>query len=307
MKKMNFPGIVFALALCALFMVSEVAWAGKPRKYHSEYGWATFTDSGTMIKSDGKGTYIDCTLGGEDFVKVDLYDDDGSIRSIDIICGRMEYYHPTYPVSSRRLMLCFDVQGNKIPENYVGNEAVYDILKEWQYPQGTYQYRSANPGYLNDGSVHAEIYLDPSSSLIVFVVDPGSSGTDPKAITDKTVNEFYSRDAEGLDYRDTSEYGESGGLIFYRIPYDGGFNVVKDPGSRTWTIKPNPGTAWLYVMKRIKYYISPKVWRYKVVDVYLATYGTLPSFEVTVSLPSSNPSPGKHNTLSSAWGEIKAK
>ena len=168
--------------------------------------------------------------------------------------------------------------------------------------------RSATPGYIDDRSVHAEIYTKGEGhGVINFLVDPESSGTHAKAITDKSVNEFYPNgsnslvDDENMNYRDTSEYGESG-LIFYRLSYANGFHI--EQSDRTWVIMPNAGEAKLSVNK----YRSAKS-QGASRTIYLATYAAVP-FELTVSLDSltdRNLAPRKYQALSTTWGEIKER
>jgi len=311
-KFISFERILVACVISILLIgFVSISWAKKPSQppsYHPEYGYAMLDDS-MAIQSDGGGQYTDCTKGGEDFVQVEIYyDDSGKFRTIDVVLGRMEYFHPGEPVSTRRVNLCFDVLGSKIPENYVDNEAVYDILKQYKDSSGNYQDRNDNPltNFIDDKSVHAEIYANETGAAVInFVVDPGSDCLSDKAIDDKRVNDFYTWDDPNLNYKDTAEAeygGVEAGQIFYSLSYANGFNVVQS--GRTWEITPKDGEVKLSVRK----YRGPSS-NGACRRIYLATYTSVP-FKLTVSLDplagGSNQAPRRHGTVSTTWGEIKS-
>ena len=310
-KFISFEKVLVACVISILLIGSvSISWAKKPSQppsYHPEYGYAILDDT-MEIRSDDGSQYTDCTKGGEDFVQVEIYDDSGKFRTIDVVLGRMEYFHPGERVSERRVNLCFDVLGSIIPENYVGNEAVYDILKQYKDSSGDYQDRNGDPftNFIDDNSVHAEIYVrETGIGVINFVVDPKSDCLSDKAIDDKRVNDFYLWDDPNLNYKDTAEPeygGVEAGQIFYTLSHANGFNVVQN--GRTWEITPKGGEVTLSVRK----YRNPNgkgVCR----GIYLATYPSVP-FKLTVSLDpltgGSNQAPGRHDTVSTTWGEIKS-
>ena len=310
-------GIVLVSCILALLLAIEVgfisvALAKKPekppgqekkpphkREYRTEYGYAMLQGEGNAIENDNKGQYMDCTLGGEDLVQIDIYNDDNSLRFIEVYAGKMTYHHPTFPPSTRRVNFLFDIDGGiKTPE-YVDNKAVYDILL--QYRDGTYIDRSPD-NFLDDGTVHAPIivYTNPDTKdRVQFVVDPGYDGMDAKAITQATVDSFYDDD-KNAGYWNTGEsrYGEAGQII-YSLYYDSKFIVAG--GYPTWTITAS-GSAKLGVGR----YSGKGKGAHKV--VHLSEYSTVP-FQLIVSVNSLVPplAPGKNNTLSISWGELKAR
>jgi len=314
-------GIASLACVLALLLAIEagfipVALAGKPekppgqekkpphkREYRTEYGYAILQDGdGDVIKSDGKGQYVDCTLGGEDLVQLDIYNDDNSLRFIEVYAGKMTYHHPTFSPSTRRVNFLFNIDGGiKTPE-YMNNKAVYDILLQYKDVSGAYIDRSPD-NFLDDGTLHAPIvvYTNPDTKdRVQFVVDLGYDGKEPKAITQAAVDSFYDND-ENADYWDTGEsrYGEAGQVI-YTLYYDSKFIVAS--GYPTWTVTAS-GSAKLGVGR-----YSGKGGRGAHKVVYLSEYSALP-FQLIVSVNSLEPSfaPRKNNTLSSSWGELKAR
>jgi len=298
-------GFLFIFILSVLFIVTiSSSWAGKPPSSPSiAYGYAKLDDSqGMAVKSDYKGQYIDCSkAGGEDFVEINYFTNDGSYQKIDVVLGRMKNYHPEYPVSLRRLNLCFNVLGGT-KTNYVGNEAIYDILEKYKIGDNPF-YRSSDlinkPGYIDGNSVHAQIFTSVVGSPVInFMVDPTSTCDSDLAISDKKINEFYDWDDPNLNYTDTYEYGE-GGQTFYRLTYTAGFNVVTSSDKRTWTITPKDGTVELSV-KKYKSLSSNGAAR----TIVLATYDAVP-FRLTVWLDPTTGAPRKQDTVSTTWGDIK--
>ena len=322
MKGTKFWGIGLILMACILTLLlageigfTSVAWAKKPpdngkpshrREYRTEYGYAMLRDgNGDVIKSDGLGQYKDCTLGGEDLVQIDIYNDDNSLRFVDVYAGKMTYHHPDYSPSSRRVNFHFNIHGGTKTSAYEDNKAVYDILR-WYRDGDTYVERSSHSGFLDDNSVHASIFMYVNGKdKIQFMVDAGHEGTDPKAITQAAVDAFYDDDVDGY-YWDTSEYDE-GGQIIYTLRYgDNGFDVVPID----W--EGDKPVTWVITTKNLEP-VKLTVCRYSKVGkgmrrvTCLSEYSAAP-FQFTVSLKSlTQLAPKKDNNLSSSWGKIKVK
>jgi len=290
--------------------IVSTSWAGKPSQpvILTNYGYAKLDDS-MAIRSDGIDKnndgiidqYADCSKGGKDFIQVNYPQNpnDGAYLKIRVVIGKMAYFPNTSIISDRYIKLCFDVLGNPIAENLAGNEAIYNILK--QYKNGnSYVDRSNNIGYIDDNSVRAEIFTSVSGGggVINFLVDPSPNAdcSDSKAINDTRINTFYDWDAPNLNYTDTTENGE-GGQTFYRLNYVNGFDVVRN--GLTWTITPKPSEVKLSVQK-YKSLNSSGASRI----IYLATYASVP-FKLTVSLDPLQ-APRKHETVSTTWGDIRA-
>jgi hypothetical protein len=327
MKKINFLGIVFAIALCALFIVSEVVWAKKPPKPEPpspptsiKYGYAMFRDGvGDVIQSDNGDPYVDCHNGGEDVVWISQ-NGNGSLNWVEFYPGKLYYHYLEDSPSNRSVKFCFNVSAITAQTPPSGETAVLEILR-WYKDTGGYVERSTDhPGYLDDGSIHAPIMVHiagQDGDVVQFVVDTlgdvNSPGTDPKAITQEKVDEYYPDD-KSVDYLDTQDLPEPeeepAKYIIYFLNYGvGGFTVTEVDWVRkkpvTWIISAT-GNPKLYV--KLENWYGNKIY---LVEEYPEN---LP-FEFAVSL---NPldtyptggisgAPGKDSTLSATWGENKAK
>jgi hypothetical protein len=242
-----------------------------------------------VVWSDDGRQYIDRDIVGEDRIKITT-DSTGALVSIEAAMGQTRKPSKEDPVgykSTRRVRFQFKVaDGTPIfPES---KKAVYDILVARERKRGTL-----------DGIVHFAVWWWKSEGLVnqvAFIIDPGYDGTAPDAITQKAVNDFYPDDTN--ENYCTGDYGH----VCYYLGYPG---YPKPPsltpvgGPTTWTIEPS-GPVTLYVWKSVGRKGSSV---FEKVD--LATYTSLP-FQLTVS---TGPlaAPRKHNTLSTTWGEIKAK
>jgi len=309
MNRTRISVIRIVVCILSLLLIVEagfvsVAWT-KPRTFHIVSGYAKFRDSTSdMIRSDLKDQYMDCyAVGGtgEDRLLLYIYDDTGDLFFVKFFAGRMTYFYPERPPSSRRVNFGFD-----FPESTVKN-AVYDILFQWKDKAGSYQ-RS-----LNDNTIHANIYVkDGGIDVFEFVVDPGWEGTDPKAITQATVDAFYPNDTN-WDYEDTSESDERN-QILYRLDYGSnafrfdpvGYDSAGKP--KTWLVVPpdNSSPVKLQVARRNR----------KDIIVYLAEFPNGLPFQFAVSRESlenfngfdiSNGAPGKNSNISTTWGELKSE
>jgi len=335
-------GIRITLAACvlALLLAGEagfisVAWAGKPdhaRRTRTEYGYAMFRDGATdAIRSDGRDSnddsivdpYVDCNIGGEDLVKIVLYDDN-TLKYVEVYFGKMTYHYPDFDASSRRVHFWFDIDDAQMLEGYyMGHEAVYDILVS-ETPSGTRRGNPANDAYyLNDGCIHfpIKVYADGSVDWVQFAVDRGYQGSeDDGAITQDAVDNFYKDPADNIDYWDTSTYEPEPGQIIYSLDYVNGFDVTRVHGGEdgeldTWIFTTRLPPVNLFVEEYI-YSSKGKSGKERRVGketVYLAEYSELP-FEIAVSLDplteypvQSSQAPRRHNTLSTLWGKIKVR
>ena len=311
MRETKFFGIRMVLVVCTmtLLLAGDVglfssAWAkGKPPgkgelEYHTESGYAKLRDGdGDVIRSDDGRQYIDKHIAdGEDQVEFLIYDATSALYQSNTFMGEVENQ------STRKVNFLFDFLNDAVTKPGEG-QAVYDILA---WTDGTRSSRRGNlvgsKYYPNDGTVHLKVTIAETreqgvfKGLVPFVVDPGWGGTNPNAITQTAVNNFYGDDQD-VNYK-TNTLGH----IIYYLDYDNGFTI--EGGYPTWTFILNPGPVRLTVVftKRKGKAPGGSV-------VTLATYDYLP-FQLTVSLndlSSSSPAPRKHNTLSTIWGKIKAK
>jgi len=320
MKGTKFCGLRIALAACILALLLAVeagfvftASAGKPPNppTSTKYGYVMFRDAtGDVIQSDGRGQYIDCLNGGEDVVWVNVRNNDGSLNWVEFYPGKMTYHYPLYSPSPRRVNFHFNVSNIPADQGRTG-KAVRDILRWYKDTDGSYKERSANPGYLDDNSVHAPIMVheaEQDGDVVQFVVDPGYLGNDLRAITQTTVDGYYSGAEDDVDYHDTSVYGEAG-QIFYFLNYGvGGFNVTPVQWDRkkkpiTWTISPtDTSNPKLYV--KLTDFNGGKVF---LVDSYTVNlpFAFAVSLNPLTTYPGVRGAPRKDSTLSTTWGEIK--
>jgi hypothetical protein len=195
-------------------------------------------------------------------------------------------------------------------------DGVHDILRWYRDKDGSYKERckdsadSATLGFIDDKSLHTPVCVHSfPTDRIQFVIDPNAKpdvyGTDPKAITLEREQAFYTTPDDDGPYWYT--YDEPANYIVYNLDYGSGGFVVKvaqtDPKTKkpvTWTIsaigKPVRLFVWLLDLPT---------------EIELMRYPDGLPFEFAVSL---NPltsyvkaAPRKDSTLSSPWGEIKAK
>ncbi len=290
------------------------AWAVKPDKppgqekepeYTTVYGYAMLADrDGDRIRSDGQGQYVDCTLGGKDFVEMEIYND-GSLKRVEVYCGKITHHHPGCVPSTRRAIFDFDVYTDAIVTPGEGM-AVYDILR-WYRQDGEYVPRDLNEESGPDikGTVHAVIHMNANErEKIQFVVDPSHDGQDPKAITQSAVDAFYDDD-KNIDYWNNSQFGEPGQIVYSLYYGDDGFDIHaegEDGSIDTWEITPkgiDPVILGAYRQKPGPPGITE-----------LARYDAVP-FQLIVSLNSfeeEDPAaPGKHDSLSALWGKMKTQ
>jgi hypothetical protein len=266
---------VLALVLVAEAGFISVAWAKPPfAETKTSYGYAKLTDTTAyVIQSDDGRQYIDKNVrkaGGEDMVEITTKKATGEyVKSTTILGIVNDPYR-----SSRRVRFLFDIgSGTRLIEY---PKAVYDILLARGTPDGTVHFRVVDDT------------TDATKDNVAFIIDPGYAGTDPNAITQTTVNGFY-----GDDIDEDYQLSVNGHVIYY-LGYQSGIEAVGT--NPTWTFAPSGGTT-LYVKKKDT--LDP---------VPLATYASVP-FQLTISLKSLavSAAPRKHSTLSTAWGEIRAK
>ncbi|MBM3238339.1 hypothetical protein FJZ31_18765 [Candidatus Poribacteria bacterium] len=317
MKGTKFFGLRIALAACILALLLAVeagfvstALAGKPPNppTSTKYGYVMFRDAtGDVIRSDGRGQYIDCQKGGEDVVWINVRNNDGSLNWVEFYPGKMYYHHPSFPPSTRRIKFLFNVSA--ISTGQTGN-AVRDILRWYKGEDGAYNERSTNPGYLEDNSLHAPIFVNgtklgfDSDGFVQFVVEPdvSSPGTDAKAITQAKVDDYYSGD-DNVTYWST--INEPVRYIIYTLDYSG-FTVTPVQWDRkkkpvTWTIEAT-GNPVLYV--KLTDFNGGKVF---LVDSYTVNlpFAFAVSLNPLTTYPRVSGAPRKDSTLSTTWGEIK--
>jgi len=298
----KFKSVLFILIFSTLLIATiSSSWSAKPIQPITEGGYARFDDSDSMaIQSDRGGIYKDCSKGGKDYVQVTYMPPNYSYLKINMVLGKMENYPDTSIISNRFIRFCFNVLGNRIDSSYINNKAVYDILRQYRDGSG-YHDRSANPGFIDDDSVRAQIFASNVSGgisgVINFLVDPSPDAkcTEPEAINNEKIDLFYDDDPPNLRYTDTATYGE-GGQTFYRLDFANGFDVIH-VSDRTWTIEPKDGEMTLSVLKyKNKKGVSE--------TVYLATYTAI-TFKITVSLDQLSGAPRKHEIATITWGNIK--
>jgi hypothetical protein len=321
MKKGKILTVLILLAVCLLFLLMAdqsgfipAAWAKKPDKppgqekepeYTTVYGYAMLANrDGDKIQSD-LGQYIDCTLEGEngkDFVEMEIYNNDSSLKRVEVYCGKITYHHPDCDPSTRRAIFDFAVY----TESETTGNAIYDILR-WYRENGDYvERRTDAPGFLEEDSVHAVIHMNADErEKIEFVVDPSDDGQNPRAITQSAVDAFYDDD-KNIDYWNTSQFDEPGQIIYSLYYGNDGFDISatdrdEDGSLDTWVLTPkNPDPVILGAYRQKPG--PPGI-------TELARYDAVP-FQLIVSLNSLEnypAAPGKHDSLSALWGKIKTQ
>lgn len=309
-KRIFLTVCVFAMILAIGAGFINFAWAAKPPRFHIEPGYAKFRDAeADMIRSDNENQYMDCyaPIPGEERLLLYITDDTGDLFVVKFFVGRISYFYPEKPPSTRTVNFWLDFPS---PNPSVKN-AVYDILFQWKDVLGNLQPRS-----LNDNTIHANMYIhddEAGISIFEFLVDPGYEGSDPKAITQTTVDAFYSDDTN-WDYEDVSQSGEYG-QILYRLDFGNNlfeFEPVEYDNAgkpKTWIIKP------LGTSSMVRLNVTKNLNRGKKTVIYLADIPNGVPFQLAVSresldgfiFPLSSGAPRRNSTLSAVWGDIKAK
>jgi len=321
------------LTICIFILITQlvsVALAAKPqppppRTYSVKCGYAILEDgNGNVITSDGFGQYIDIEkvttetvylengVKRGDKIRVLNYDDNGDLIWLRAFIGKPEMLkNSTGYRSPRRVNFNFDLYKDAKTRPGEGM-AVYDILSNITAggdPRGN---PVGDKHYLNDKTVHfvvaigsCDFFGDGTQARAMFMVDPGCVA-DPPAISQTSVNAFYSGDGDPAYW--TSIQGAeitSGDLdahdqIAYHLLVNQ-LNVAvthKTNGvADKWEITPKRGPVTLQVYKDTgTTYVA----------VPLATYASIP-FKVTLSLNPSNLAPPKEKTSTTLWGEIKSR
>lgn len=292
MRETKFFGTVMACVLALLLAVfaasAKPPWAGAEK----EYGYARLTDVGPyVVWSDDGLQYIDKNIedaDGEDEIEITINKKTGELVKSKTLLGIVNDPYN----SSRRVRFLFDIY-NGASTTLGEGAAAYDILVWTDISRSTR--RDLNAG---DGTVHFRVMDDVDD--VAFIVDPGWEGTDPAAITQTTVNNFYP------DPNDDETYKVSvNGHVIYYLDYPSG--ITAEGTNPTWTIGPS-GSPTLYVLRQKEEPMgkSGKV-RTSWERMDLATYGSIP-FQLTISLDSleGNQAPGSLKALSTLWGKIKA-
>jgi hypothetical protein len=326
MKKGTFNKVT--LLFCVVILSSwaiSVAVAGKPADkgkpsftYSRYSGYVMLRDGNQdLIRSDNLGEYADCGNGGTDLVEVGVWDD-GTFKYVYFYPGVMEkpfYECDPGTFSTRRVKFHFNVSGIPIsqepPAGDPAGNAVQQILR-WYRDAGVYKERSVD-GFITDNSLHAPICVYRTGhSKIQFVIDPAPTaetpGSDPEAVTQESVDDYYATTEDNVTYWCTSD--EPAPYVIYHIEYDKrGFEVEPvdwdaDGKPVTWIArtkaKKGKSPAQLYVIKD----------NADGAKVYLTDYPNLP-FEFAVSLfpfngyPGGNLAPARHSSISTTWGDIK--
>jgi len=307
MKSGKFTKVVLLFCIMSLGIIS-VSLAGKPVTTFTSYpGYVMFRDSSQdKIWSDGVRIYADCSKGGTDMVEICTWDD-GTFKYVNFYPGVMQksFYNCAFGTfSSRSVKFKFNVSG--IVGSQATGNAVRDILR-W-YKAGSE--RTTSLGYIDDNSLHAPILVYRTGhSQLQFVPDPDPQNANEKAITQGSVNNYYTGDTDIIYWctRTEPDY-EPKPYVIYNFDFGAqeGFEVLTVVNGRTWIVRTKSRRAnnpvRLYVIKN----------DYNGEKVYLTSYASLP-FEFAVSLdpfsnneyPSLSQAPPRIDNISTTWGEIK--
>jgi len=326
------------LTICVFILTIQfisVALAKKPenpppRPYSVKYGYAILEDgNGNVITSDGHDQYVDIekvtssdTIYWEgdtkrgDKIRVLSYDDDGELIWLRAFIGKPEMLeNSTGYRSPRRVKFNFDLYKDATTPRPGEGMAVYDILSKITANGFARGNLVGDKHYLNDETVHfvvaigsCDFFGEGAQTRAMFMVDPGCVAEDPLAISQTSVNEFYTGDGDpsywtsiqGASTTD-GDYDAHDQIAYHLLVNQ--LNVVAfdtdgDKKDDKWEITPNEGPVTLQVYKDIGRR-NPKY-----VAVQLATYPSI-LFKVILSL---NPPPGappKEKTSTTLWGEIK--
>ncbi len=310
MKKGKFF-TVFMFSYILSLTLASIAFGGKPSfNYYPQPGYVMFNDSTQyVIRSDGGGVYADCSYDGTDMVQLSIWDD-GTFQGLHFYPGVMQksFYNCAFGTFSlRRVNFYFNVSGITAtqPAGDQNGNAVLEILR-WINESG--DFRTDASGFINDGSLHVPMDLYRTGhAWIQFGIDPTPSsiqpGSNPKAVTQDSVNSFYDGDIDTAYWCTRTEPDrEPAPYVLYNIDYGRNGVDVQSINSRTWRIKTKArkptDPVRLYVRKDNQ---SGQA-------IYLLNYASVP-FELIASLDPitsyPNPAPPKTNTISTTWGELK--
>ena len=315
MKECKFRKVILVSCIIILGLTS-ISLAGKPSFEHYPYpGYVMFNDDPQfVIRSDGDVVYTDCSHGGTDMVKINIWDD-GTFQGLQFYPGVMKepfYNCPSGKFSPRSVKFDFNVSGisEEQPAGDQAGNAVREILR-WYRDAEDYAYRSDSTGYIDEG-LHTPMYLYRTGhAWIQFVIDPEPADNPGAelAVTQANVNGFYDNDTD-KSYRCTEAEPEP--YVVYTLDYGRkGVDVQpvelgKSGEPITWIIKTkdrNPGDP-------VRLYVTENKKNAKA--IYLADYESL-HFELAVSTeelttyPTPGLAPAKHNTVAVLWGEIKGE
>lgn len=329
--------LIIALLLVVLY---STAYAAPPSG--SKAGYVMFNnDDSNVIRSDGKGVYKDCSLGGTDQVEIRLTNT-GEFNYLRFYPGVMKktFFNCSETYSTRRVKFYFNVSNIPVtqtapagsdPEKYP-DRAVQEILR-WYKESGVYKERSNNTSFIDDNSLHTPIcvhypqpYDPPIVDHIQFALDPNpypSPGTDSLSITQSSVDNFYPEETDNKDYWTTKPPGECAPYIVYTLVY-GKVDVVNGKYIYTYGFDVTP-VQWGKNKKPVTWIVRTKnVIPHLIVvendfgnpSITLTTYSDPLPFEFAVSLnpipddfkfSSFKKAPPKIDTVSTTWGNIKGE
>ena len=348
MKRYYSLWIMVVLCICLL---TSIAWSvpptdkpnNAPANNTTKYGYAMFRDAGTdQILSDDRRQYIDCKIrgeAGEDMVKINVNNKDGSLNWAEFYPGKMYAHYPDFPPSTRTVKFSnFNVAGSEVvPEYNEGeHEAVHEILGWYKDSNGIMQERNIN----NPGCLHVPILINMKNRVssfqfddaIQFAIEPDveKPGDDVQAVTISKVDAFYDGDPllDSSSYFCTAEPTEAEPVpyIIYQIVFGttvggaingvDGFDIDPIDWDRknkpiTWRITPKSEVDMVLCVASPNWNGNWSTWTGKWIP--LATYTGGLSFELVISLvpleeyPNGNAAPAKYSSISTTWGDIKER
>ena len=295
MRAIKFCEILMTCVLILLF-TCHAAWAVKPGgtspghrervPSHAVLADGPFGDPPVpAIVSDGEGPYIDTSLGGEDDINF----------TTDKATGTqlLGLTFKTVPWSLRRVRFEFDIAGNPLSPDAEA-AFLYGLLL------------AAKPlaGKVRMGVWYRERFEEEDYFEVGFIVD----GITREVLVTAGVDTEKYLFSVGED----KDRGTADDHLAYFLRYDSDLPFA--PVEDGWTIEspaPPLDGVTLCVQRRVGVEVpvgnSGKTklsWEWQ--DIDLATYTAVP-FHLTVIAGSPSPAPRRHKTLSTLWGNIKAK
>jgi len=298
MRKTTVISCIFNLMTCVLVLLftCHAAWAVKPERTPPGQR-ETFSGHAVFMSSDGilndtEEPYKDLDFGGKDDVEITTDKTTGDqLLRLDFRIG---------PESSRRVAFAndFDITGEKIDP--IDSEAglLYDFLGDYDDTYGTLGSDVRMGVWYRKG---AEDYFD-----VAFIV---ANITRAKLLEDGVPADVLERYIFSVnDY------------FVYRLRYAES-PVITGNSDDGWTIKPppplpSPDKVTLYVQRRMvesKGNSGKTKLSWEREDIDLATYSLGVPFKLIVKAgpppppPPPQGAPGRHKTLPSIWGKLKAK
>ena len=293
MRAIKFCEILMTCVLILLF-TCHAAWAVKPGGIspgqRERFPGHAELANGLAISSDTGNPYVDTAFGGGD--DINFTTDKATETQL------LKLTFKIVPWSLRRAVFNFDIAGNPVAMDDEA-EDLYDLL----LAVPTFPPESLT-GKVHMGVWYRERFEEEDYFEVGFIVD----GITREVLVTAGVDTEKYLFSVGED----KDRGTADDHLAYFLRYDSDLPFA--PVEDGWTIEspaPPLDGVTLCVQRRVGVEVpvgnSGKTklsWEWQ--DIDLATYTAVP-FHLTVIAGSPSPAPRRHKTLSTLWGNIKAK